>query len=157
VEEARGDAGLSVYDRLRHPSARQAADEPVTGGGFDALKGHKYCLLVSYRKDGTPVPTPLWFGMSGGRVYARTAAEDWKVKRIRNDPRVRVAPCTFRGRLRGPVAQGRARVLGANEEAAAESALESNYGLGRRAYKVAADRAAGGSVYLEISPDQEPA
>ena len=145
-----------MYDRLRHASARDAAGAPASANDFDALRGHKYCLLVSYRKDGTPVPTPLWFGMAGGKVYARTAADDWKVRRIRNNVRVRLAPCTFRGKPRGPVALGRARVLGPDEEGVAEAALQANYGLGRRVYKVAADRASDGSVYLEISPEQEP-
>ena len=113
------------------------------------MEGHKYCLLVSYRKNGAPVPTPVWFGMAGGNVYTRTAAEDWKVKRIRNNPRVLVGPCTVRGKPRGPLAEGRARVVGTGEEDAAEAALQSNYGLGRRLYEA---RASYEAVYLEVAP-----
>ena len=46
---------MSVYDRLRHASADEAAAEPATAQSFDALRGHKYCLLISYRRDGTPI------------------------------------------------------------------------------------------------------
>jgi uncharacterized protein len=157
VEEARGDAGLSVLDRLRHPSADDAAGGAPSAGGFEQLDGHKYCLLVSYRRDGTPIATPLWFGTAGGKVYSRTAADDWKVKRIRNNPRVLIGPCTFRGKPRGPLAEGRARVLPPEEEPVAEAAIQSNYGFGRRAYKAGIDRASAGSVYLEIAPGGEGA
>jgi len=125
--------------------------------GFEELEGHKYCLLVSYRRDDTPIATPLWFGMAGGKVYSRTAAGDWKVKRIRNNPRVLVGPCTFRGKPRGPLAEGHARVLPPEEEAVAEAAIQSNYGVGRRTYKLSADRARPGSLYLEIAPPVEAA
>jgi PPOX class probable F420-dependent enzyme len=140
------------YHWIRHPSARSLAGEERTVSGFEHLAGHKYCLLVTYKRDGEAVPTPVWFGLADGRLYVRSEADVAKVKRIRNDPRVRVAPCTVRGKPLGPPSEGRARVLGqAGEEAAAEAALEANYGLGRRVYEGAGGALGVETVYLEVT------
>ena len=53
----------------------------------------KYISLVSFKRDGTPVATPLWFVVDGERLLAITDAHSAKVKRIRRDPEVTVAPC----------------------------------------------------------------
>lgn len=79
-----------LYDRLRHPAARSVAGETVTG--FDHLRDHKYCLLITYKRNGEAVPTPMWFGLADGRLYARSESTGWKLRRIANDPRVQVAP-----------------------------------------------------------------
>ena len=121
--------------------------------GFEHLRGHKYCLLVTYKRSGEAVPTPVWFGIGDGKLYVRSGAEFAKVKRIRNDPRVRVAPCSVRGKPLGPPAEGRARVLdqpSASEEA--ERALQANYGLGRKIYEGAGGALETAAVYLEITP-----
>jgi PPOX class probable F420-dependent enzyme len=138
------------YDRVRDPASRAAADERRTVPGFDHLDGHKYCTLVTYRRSGEPVPTPVWFGLQAGALYVRTDAAAAKVRRIRADPRVRVAPANARGRPLGPAAEGRARVLGdPAEEARAEAALQADYGLARKAYERIG---AAQGVYLEIVP-----
>jgi len=143
------------YYRIRHPSARSVADEQQTVPGFQHLQGHKYCLLVTYRRSGEPVPTPVWFGLGERALYVRSEANVAKVKRIRNDPRVRVAPCTVRGKPLGPPAEGRARVLETERDAEiAETALRSNYGMGRRLYEGVATGPLGiATVYLEITPE----
>ena len=121
--------------------------------GFEHLRGHKYCLLVTYRRSGEPVPTPVWFGLGDGKLYVRSEAAVAKVRRIRNDPRVRVAPCTVRGKPLGRPADGRARVLDdARDEEEAEAALRANYGLGRRVYEGAGAALGAETVYLEITP-----
>jgi PPOX class probable F420-dependent enzyme len=141
------------YHWIRHPAAQSLAGEQHTVSGFGHLRGHKYCLLVTYRRSGQPVPTPVWFGLGDGNVYIRSEADVAKVKRIRNDPRARVAPCTARGKPVGPAAEGRARVLGqAAEIEQAEAALSANYGLGRRLYEGAGTRLGIDTVYLEIAP-----
>jgi uncharacterized protein len=118
--------------------------------GFEHLRGHKYCLLVTYRRSGEPVPTPVWFGLRDGKLYVRSEADGAKVKRVRNDPRVRVAPCTVRGKPLGPPAEGQARVLElASAEERAETALQANYGLGRKVYEGTLGAVA---AYLEITP-----
>jgi len=140
------------YDWIRHPSARLLAGER-TISGFEHLRGHKYCLLVTYRRSGEPVPTPVWFGLEDGKLYVRSEANVAKAKRIRNDPRVRVAPCTARGKPLGPPAEGRARVLEQQSaRALAEAALRANYGLGRKLYEGAGEALGIKTIYLEIIP-----
>ena len=161
MEEARGDAGLTVAERvadgwngflgrIRHPDA-SGVTEP-TAQAFGHLQGHKYCLLVTFRRSGEPVPTPVWFGLDEGRVYARSEERVGKVKRIRANPRVLVAPCDSRGKPRGPAAEGTARILPAEQEEAAERAIQSNFGLGRRLYEGVAMNVGPEGVYLEVTP-----
>jgi uncharacterized protein len=120
--------------------------------GFEHLRGHKYCLLVTYKRSGYAVPTPVWFGLANDVIYVRSEADVAKVKRIRNDSHVRVAPCTVRGRPLGPPVEGRARVLDEHgDEARAEAALKANYGLGRKLYRRAGGALGVNVVYLEIT------
>jgi PPOX class probable F420-dependent enzyme len=141
------------YDRMRDPAAQAAASAAPTAHDFAALRGTKYCLLVTHRRSGEPVPTPVWFGLDAeGRLYVRSVADAWKVKRVRADPRVLVAPATQRGKPIGPLAAGRARVLPAAEEAHAEQALKSNYGLGRALYEGMSGPLGVDTVYLEVTP-----
>ena len=122
--------------------------------GFEHLRGHKYCLLVTYKRSGEAVPTPVWFGLGERKLYVRSEADAAKVKRLRNDPKVRVAPCTVRGRPLGPPAEGLARVLEVpGEQDAAEAALQGNYGLGRRIYERAGGALGVDTVYLEVTAE----
>ena len=108
---------------------------------------------MTYKRSGEAVPTPVWFGLGDGKVYVHSEATVAKVKRIRNDPRVRVAPCTGRGKPLGPPAEGRARVLDhPSDEGVAEAAMRANYGLGRKVYEGAGGAFWGEMVYLEITP-----
>jgi PPOX class probable F420-dependent enzyme len=151
---------MSVMDRMERASSRfydsirssKAQDADATVSGFDQLRGHKYALLVTYKRSGEAVPTPVWFGLDDqGRVYVRTGRLAVKLKRIANNPRVKLAPATVRGKPVGPYASGTARVVAASEEEHAERALQSNYGLFRRIYEGSA-----GSMeahYIEVTPD----
>src|SRR5438067_1675233 len=97
--ERLASASNRFYDRMRHRDAYAAARGPATAGSFDALRGHKYCLLVTYKRSGDPIPTPVWFGLGDdGRLYVRTETAAAKVKRISHDARVRVAPANVRGK-----------------------------------------------------------
>jgi uncharacterized protein len=140
---------MSFYDRIRHGKAASVADAPATGSLAD-LEGRHYCVLVTYKRSGEPVPTPVWFGVAEGRLYTRTEADSWKVKRIRRDGRVRAAPSTMRGRPLGPPFEGVARVLEPSEYEHAERALASNYGLERRLYVRVLGEAH--PAYIEVRP-----
>jgi uncharacterized protein len=140
------------YDRIRSRSANRAAERP-TRGDFETLRGHKYGLIVTFKRDGTGMPTPVWFGLDAdGRLYFRTGAEVAKVRRIRNNPRVLVAACTVRGRPLGPSVEGTARVVPPQEREHAEKAIQSNYGLGRRMYESVGDGVGGDEAYIEVTP-----
>ena len=71
----------------------------------------KYISLTTFRKTGAGVATPVWFGEEDGKLYVMTRSEMGKTKRIRNNPQVRVAPCTMRGKVTGPDFAATARLL----------------------------------------------
>ncbi len=95
------------------------------------LAGQKYLSLASYRKTGVAVPTPVWFGEDGDQLFVVSKTDAGKSKRIRNNPRVRIAPCTFRGKITGPEFEARARVLPEQEWARAKSLINKKYWLSR--------------------------
>ncbi|MFC9927640.1 PPOX class F420-dependent oxidoreductase [Streptomyces sp. NPDC127190] len=68
---------------------------------LDRLGSGKYLLVTSYRKNGTPVATPVWVVRDGDTLGVWTAADSWKVKRIRRRPDVLVGPCDVRGNPTG--------------------------------------------------------
>jgi uncharacterized protein len=138
-----------VYDRMRSPQASHVGEAAPTGNLVD-LRGHKYCVLVTYKKSGEAVPSPLWFGTGNGKVYVQTGATSAKVKRINHNPQVRVAPATSRGRPLAAPFVGAARVVSSQEQDEAERWLQANYGLGRRLYSCFGERVA--YVYVEVTP-----
>ena len=75
------------------------------------FRGRNYLNLESYRKNGAPVRTPLWFAEEGGILYVYSEADSGKVKRIRNDPHVRVVPSDLRGNPRGEWVEARVEIL----------------------------------------------
>jgi len=96
----------------------------------------KYLNLETFRKSGIGVCTPVWFAQataqpgtpSGPDVfYIYSEADAGKVKRIRNNPSVRVAPCNMRGNLRGAWIDGRARICAAEEAARGQQLLRRKY------------------------------
>jgi len=92
----------------------------------------KYLNLESYRKNGEGVRTPLWFVEDDGTLYFYTVAHSYKVKRLRNNPRVRVVPCDARGKVKGEWVDATARWLDATEARHADDLLNGKYGLFKR-------------------------
>jgi hypothetical protein len=92
----------------------------------------KYLNLESYRKNGEGVRTPLWFVEDDGTLYFYTVAHSYKVKRLRNNPRIRVAPCDVRGKVKGEWVDATARRLDAAEARHADDLLNRKYGLFKR-------------------------
>jgi uncharacterized protein len=83
----------------------------------------KTVLLTTYRRDGTAVGTPVNIAVDGDRAFVRTFDTAWKLKRIRNNPEVGVAPSTLRGKPTGPAIKARARVLSGSESEYAGQAI----------------------------------
>ncbi|WP_228989052.1 PPOX class F420-dependent oxidoreductase [Streptomyces sp. DH8] len=73
----------------------------------------EYVSLTTYRKNGTPVATPVWAAAEDGVLYVWTRSDSWKVKRLRADDKVVVTVCDVRGRIAdgAPSAEGTARLL----------------------------------------------
>ena len=110
------------------------------------LRGQKYISLATFRKTGVPVHTPVWFAEENGRLYIFTNPKSGKVKRMRNNPMVRIAPSTIRGRITGPEFAGQARILGAHESEHARELLNQKYWLMRVPFLCSKD-----SILVEIA------
>jgi hypothetical protein len=133
------------------PGARTIGDEP-RDGSIEQVGACKRALLVTYRRDGTPVPTPVWAAPAEGLLYVRSERASGKVKRLRNDARLLVAPCTVRGKPLGRPFEARARVLAPEQEPRAETALARRYGFGRALFEVTMDVLRVDMCFLEITP-----
>jgi uncharacterized protein len=136
--------------RAAPPGALTLAGAP-RAGSVGEIRDCKRSLLVTYRRDGTPVPTPAWTAERGGRLYVRSERASGKVKRLRRDPRMLVAPCTVRGEPLGAPLEASARVLTREQETGAERALASRYGFGRLLFELAMDLLRVDMCYLEIT------
>lgn len=96
-----------------------------------AIRGQRYISLTTFRKNGAGVPTPVWFGEDDGKLYVMTRSDMGKSKRIRNNTKVTVAPCTIRGKLTGPGFAATARILPKQEHAKARRAINRKYWMAR--------------------------
>jgi PPOX class probable F420-dependent enzyme len=95
---------------------------------FDALQGYQFINLTTYRKSGQPVVTTIWFAQDGDRIVGTTQRQAGKIKRMRNNPVVSVAPSTANGQVLGEEVKGMARALPPEEEAPVQAALKNKYG-----------------------------
>ena len=97
---------------------------------MDSLASAHYLLLVTFRVNGDEVPTPVWFGEHGGRLYLRTVAGSPKTQRIAENPRVEVSACEADGKPLGERLRGQARRMSADETiiAAVDAELDAKYG-----------------------------
>ena len=130
-------------------------DTPPPADLFASLHGGKTISLTTFKKGGTPAATPVWFVPLNGRLYVRTGQATGKVKRIRRDPVVTVAPCTSEGRVTGPPLPGIARVLPPDEAEAPRRAWARRYRLERGLLGMARAvlrRPEDDVVFIEISP-----
>lgn len=98
-----------------------------------ALRRGKYVSVTTFRRDGRGVATPVWYAVSARELVFWTGVDSGKVKRIRNDGRVRVAPCDVRGRVApdAVVVEGTARLLDDAGTDAARRLLARKYLLVR--------------------------
>ncbi|MFQ3566053.1 MAG: PPOX class F420-dependent oxidoreductase [Aggregatilineales bacterium] len=119
---------------------------------FRHLAGHRYMSLTTFRKDGTPVPTPVWFAQEGDHLYVVTGAESGKVKRIRRNAQVEVAPCTVRGELLGESAEAMARILPEEDAPHADALLNRKYSWQKWAFDLVGRLRGDRRVWLEIMP-----
>ena len=95
---------------------------------LNQFAGQKYLNIETYRRNGEAVATPVWFAEDAGVLYIYSLANAGKVKRIRNNPRVRVMPCDVRGKPKGDWVEARARVLDDAGAERAHSLLDKKYG-----------------------------
>jgi uncharacterized protein len=106
-------------------------EDGVADPKLEQFRRPKYISLETFKKNGQGVKTPVWFVLHNDALYAYTEADSWKVKRIRNQPRVRVAVCTIRGGVKGPWLDATASIVEGDERLAADRLLDRKYFLKR--------------------------
>lgn len=122
---------------------------------FESLEGNKYMSLTTFRKSGEAVSTTVWFVLYDGRLYITTDPTSGKMKRIRNDSRVLLAPSTRMGRPLGESVEGIAHPLqpGTAPEDATR-AFNNKYRLLLGVLHLLVSREIG-TLTLEIRPTEE--
>jgi uncharacterized protein len=113
------------------PHSSDAYNERMASPTPSAIAGQKYISLTTFRKNGVGVPTPVWFGQDHDKLYVMTRSDMGKAKRIRNNPKVKVAPCTIRGKVTGPESPATVRILQPEEHKAARETINRKYWMAR--------------------------
>ena len=121
---------------------------------FDEVSKAQYVLLTTFTKDGRPKPTPIWIARDGDRAVVITEKNSWKVKRIRNTPRVTLAVCDMKGRVKGEPVEAVAAVLDDSQTDDVYRAITKRYGIVGRVFTIFSKLrgGAGRTVGLEIRP-----
>ncbi|MDX1892897.1 PPOX class F420-dependent oxidoreductase [Mycolicibacterium sp. 050158] len=124
---------------------------PVT---FAEVAKSEYVLLTTFTKDGRPKPTAIWAVPQGDRLIAITQEKSWKVKRIRNTPRVTIATCDRAGKPKGEAVEAIATILDKSANAATYDALGKRYGLLGKAFNLFSKLRGGmeKNVTIELRP-----
>jgi PPOX class probable F420-dependent enzyme len=104
----------------------------MTEDKLTQFSAQRYVNLETYRKNGQSVRTPLWFVEQRGVLYMRTPAQSAKVKRIHNNPHVRIVPSDVRGNPRGVWIDGNAQIIDAAEAEWVNQRVKQKYGLLKR-------------------------
>lgn len=94
-----------------------------------SVQGAATIRLVTYKRDGTAVATPVSIAFDGDRAFFRSYDKAWKTKRLRRNPQVEYAPSTLGGRPTGPSAHGRAVLLEGEQARVAARALARRHRL----------------------------
>lgn len=121
---------------------------------FEDVSKAQYVLLTTFTKDGRPKPTPIWIARDGDRAVVITEKDAWKVKRIRNTPRVTLAVCDMKGKVKGPTIEAKARVLDDSQTEDVYRAIIKRYGIVGRIFALFSKLRGtnGRTVGLEITP-----
>jgi PPOX class probable F420-dependent enzyme len=129
-----------AVDRVRSPKA------------FEILQ-RTPLLLVTWKKNGDAVPSPVWFAREGERLFVWTEVNAYKAKRLRRDPRALVAPCTATGVPQGEPIAARGRVLETDaERARAAKLLRRDWNIGQRLFERFSRRLTD-AHYIELVPE----
>jgi PPOX class probable F420-dependent enzyme len=120
---------------------------------ISVLSGHQYIKLETQKKNGQAVATPVWISADGKKIFIITRSQTGKVKRLRNNPNVRVAPCGMRGELKGQWFNGKAAFANAQELEYALKLRNKKYGFKTRLaglFSRAKGKLVGIVIYLDL-------
>lgn len=102
---------------------------------LNQFQSQSFLNLETFYADGRGVKTPVWFVQDGEKLYVRTVADSWKVRRVRNHPEVKIVPCKAQGQPIGEWVPGQARLLNdASREKEINQLLNKKYGMQKRAF-----------------------
>jgi len=128
----------------------------VVSSDLASVRDAKTILLTTYKRDGTPVETPVSIAFAGDRAFFRSYHKAWKTKRLRNNPRVEVAASTLRGKRTGPLIQARATLLEGEQARIAAKALARRHRLLQAILVPLAHRLLRyRTMHYELQPDAE--
>ncbi|WP_446218638.1 PPOX class F420-dependent oxidoreductase [Micromonospora sp. IBHARD004] len=116
-------AAVALAIRCRELGWVVGTVDPAPSPAWAPFTRQKTIVLTTFRRDGTPVATPVSIAVAGERAYVRSFERAWKTRRLRNNPRVAVAPSTTRGTPTGPAMEATARRLTGSEYDRASRAL----------------------------------
>jgi PPOX class probable F420-dependent enzyme len=140
--------GSSRDLRLRSPQEFLAALYNVLMPPIPAeIRAQRYISLATFRKSGVAVYTPIWFAEDDTKLYFMTNSKLGKCKRIRNNPQVKIAPCTIRGKITGPEFPATVRVMRPEEFARVRRLIDAKYWLARLPFVWRNT-----DTYIEITP-----
>src|ERR1700757_464400 len=103
---------------------------------FAEVTKARYVLLTTFTKDGRPKPTPIWVAPDGDRLLVITEEDSWKVKRIRNTPRVTLAVCDLRGNPKSEAVEATATILDKSENENVYRAIGRRYGIVGKVFNI---------------------
>jgi uncharacterized protein len=117
-----------------------------------SIDDYRYIAFTTFRKNGNPVMTPVWFVSQGERVFIWTANDSGKVKRLRNNPCVQLGPSNHSGKLLGEVFEGMARFVPKDESPALARAFKARYGWQMGLFALLWKIKGQQHTYIEITP-----
>jgi len=116
----------------------------------------QYLNLETFRKNGNGVKTPVWFVQYGDTLFVRTIANSGKVKRIRNNRQVHIAPCKVDGALLGDWIEASARLVDDPEiNREVDRLLDKKYGLMKFLFGLASSIQQRKNAIIEIKVVQQ--
>jgi uncharacterized protein len=107
----------------------------VTSDPTTALGQQRFVSLTTFKRNGEGVATPMWIGRDGADLFVWTPADSWKVKRVRNNPRVLLAPSSRFGKVRDGVLPTEGAAQAVTDPVTVErlrDVIRRKYGLGYR-------------------------
>jgi len=99
------------------------------GNQLEQFLDQKYINLETYKKDGTPIRTPVWFVIDKDLIYVITRDSTGKVKRLGNNQDVRIVPCSFKGEPKNEWVKGKAEVTTGEEADEIIKLRKKKYGM----------------------------
>ncbi|HKH36427.1 MAG TPA: PPOX class F420-dependent oxidoreductase [Rubrobacter sp.] len=121
------------------------------------LKGYGFLNLITFRKNGVPVITTVLLALANDKIYVWTTKDSGKVKRIRNNATVQIAPSTRLGRQLGPIATATGRILSVSEQTEAQTVTDRQFGWMKKFFALIWRMQGREQIYLEITPTAEDA